>query len=388
MDVAMATLEALVSPFGVSQTTALGILLAGVFIALYMLTGQDDKGKQKKGIDPFTASPTATNGGARGGSAKGSKGSCKELYWQGYSDQFNDPPNEYGGFINGQNAETAWPFNNELASGSFLHLHRPTYDKELDKSGEYPYAWHLHGRKRLWEARVQFRFKREIENSKVRFGIELDDYVPIDRASAGLMKMTVAALRKVVGNSLYHSTGDAPGKGANGERERPVFVMPLWAFDQIIVTPEGEEPPDISHDIAEMGELRTKNKKEFIRKSTELRLVPGPTYTFSFWGISRFIDNLEWRIKNFMPMANVDSNKFAGSPPVHLVFYELSDAEGEERHVDSRKKYMFSVAFWSSKSPPKPERLKQLLPSTHEAVRAAEERGRRRSNFLTCCLGR
>ena len=32
---------------------------------------------------------------------------------------------------------------------------------------------------------------------------------------------------------LYHSVGDDPWK-TSGETERPVFTMPLWAFDSTI----------------------------------------------------------------------------------------------------------------------------------------------------------
>eukprot|EP00929_Paragymnodinium_shiwhaense_P085878 TRINITY_DN4633_c0_g1_i1.p1 TRINITY_DN4633_c0_g1~~TRINITY_DN4633_c0_g1_i1.p1 ORF type:complete len:390 (-),score=83.53 TRINITY_DN4633_c0_g1_i1:230-1399(-) len=379
--------EDVLSPFGVLRTLGLGIVL-GILVTfvLLQLFGQ---GGKKKAAAGFDASAKATKGFVANGVSLSGNAKCDHLHLQAYSDQFNDPPNEYHGFLAPAcNVETPWPFNNEAASGTFLPLHRPTYNKEVDASVQYPYAWHFSGRKRLWEMRIQLRFKREIENSKVRFGIELDDYVPTDRASASMMKLTVGALRRVVGDQLYHSVGDQPGQGKNGERERPVFVMPLWAFDQFIVTPEGEEPPNLTHDISEMGELRTSGKREFIKKSLELRLVPGPTYTFCFWGISRFLDDLNWQVKNVVPMATVDFNKFCGSPPVHLVFYELNEAAGENRHVDSRKKYIFHLAFWSSKSPPKPERLRQMLPNTHSAIVAAEARGRRSRSFLACCLGR
>lgn len=30
----------------------------------------------------------------------------------------------------------------------------------MEAARDYPYAWHLHGRKRLWEIRVQMRLKQ------------------------------------------------------------------------------------------------------------------------------------------------------------------------------------------------------------------------------------
>ena len=92
-------------------------------------------------------------------------------------------------------------------------------------SGEYPYGWHFHGRTRLWEMRIQFRFSREIENKRVRFGIELDDYVPTSAATAGMMKLIVKALRRVAGDQLYHSVGQGLGKEVRGERERHPLIL-------------------------------------------------------------------------------------------------------------------------------------------------------------------
>merc|ERR1712151_1249856 len=100
-------------------------------------------------------------------------------------------------------------FENENCTGSFLLMHRPTHDPALEKSGEYPFAEHFCGRKRLWEARVQLKFKHT-PTEPVLFGIELDNYVPLPAASKRLMGVVVSALRRVVGNDLYHSVGDDP----------------------------------------------------------------------------------------------------------------------------------------------------------------------------------
>merc|ERR1712062_432449 len=118
------------------------------------------------------------------------------------------------------NVTQAWPFDNLNASGTFLPLHRPTYSKEVDKSGEYPYAWHFNNRKRTWEMRIQFRFKREVKTSEMVFGIELDEFVPLDAVTDRMMKFTIGVLRHAVGNQLYHSQGDDPMK-VQGEPERP-----------------------------------------------------------------------------------------------------------------------------------------------------------------------
>merc|ERR1712048_532050 len=194
------------------------------------------------------------------------------------------------------------------------------------------------------------------------FGIELDDYVPLPAASKRLMGLVVAALRRVVGSDLYHSVGDDP-KTTDGPREKPVFVMPLWAFDQFIVTPEGEKAPSLTDPhFHELGMKRADDRAAFIKEISALELKSGPTYTFSFWGISQFLDNINWEITGVVPFTKINFNKFCGRAPVHLVMYSLqSSGEEERRHLQCRKQYFFDLKFWSSKFKPTTERLEELF---------------------------
>jgi len=41
------------------------------------------------------------------------------------------------------NQGEAYEFENDLASGLLLPLHRPTHDPALDRSGNYPYGYHF-----------------------------------------------------------------------------------------------------------------------------------------------------------------------------------------------------------------------------------------------------
>merc|ERR1719188_805443 len=111
-----------------------------------------------------------------------------------------------------------------------------------------------------------------------------------------LMALTVAALRKVAGNDLYHSPGDDP-KQTPGPHEKPVFTMPLWAFDQFVITPQGEQPPDLADpDFSSFGHKRTDDRAAFVRQLSSLELKAGPMYTFAFWGISQFLDDINWKV--------------------------------------------------------------------------------------------
>lgn len=264
------------------------------------------------------------------------------------------------------NQSEATFFENENCTGSLLFMHRPTDNPVLEKSGRYPYADHFVGRKRLWEARVQLKFKHT-PSAPVVFGIELDDYVPLTKAAKPLMGVVVAALRRVVGNDLYHSVGDDPS-ATDGPQEKPVFVMPLWAFDQFIVTPEGEEAPDLADPrFHELGKKRADDRTAFIKEISAIELKSGPTYTFAFWGISQFLDNINWEVVGVVPFTKVNFNQFCGRAPVHLVMYSLRSGSDDKdmRHLQSRKQYYFDLKFWSSKFKPTPQRLKELLPSAN-----------------------
>jgi len=305
-------------------------------------------------------------------------------------------PNLQGTFVPSQgmviaNPDYPYQSENERCTFKFLPMHRPTWNAQLDKSGHYPFSQHFQGRKRLWEMRLQFVFKSDI-NEVLRFGIELDEYVPLNAATKRLMHVAVSALRRVVGDDLYHSPGDDP-KRSQGPHEKPVFTMPLWAFDQFMVTPEGEEPPDLMDpSFHEFGWKRTDDRSEFIREISALKLKAGPTYTFAFWGISQFMDQINWKMTKVIPFKSIDFNLFCGAPPVHLVLYTLSEnEEGETRHLQSRKSYLFQLAFWSSKCAPNPARVNHLFAQSGDSVAAlaavSPKRNSRHHRLLACCSG-
>lgn len=265
---------------------------------------------------------------------------------------------------------TPYAYENDMCVGSSLAIHRATWDPALNRSGEYPFGHVFKDRKINWEVRMQMRFKKSPEGS-LQFGIELDEYVPLMGPTKAAMKAVVSAFKYIVGEDLYHSVGDDPSC-TQGEAERPIFSMPLWAFDQFIETPEGESPPDLADpNFMALGIKRADDYKTFERTLRSVQFRPGPTYTFNFYSISPLMDNINWKIGGIIPGVTIDMNQFCGRPPVHLVVYSLQTppegSEHDKRHLDSRKNYMFHMVFWSSLRPPSSWRLKQLLPHRYTA---------------------
>eukprot|EP00930_Biecheleria_cincta_P015531 TRINITY_DN12922_c0_g3_i1.p1 TRINITY_DN12922_c0_g3~~TRINITY_DN12922_c0_g3_i1.p1 ORF type:complete len:309 (+),score=52.32 TRINITY_DN12922_c0_g3_i1:216-1142(+) len=200
-----------------------------------------------------------------------------------------DTPHEEGvmipshGLILGNSPEAS-PFRNENGHGKFLVMHRATHDRQLDKSGNYQYGSYFHGKKRLWEARVQFNFTNPPKVKDLYFGVELGAYVPMNAATKAMMATMVRTLKNVVGDQIHHSPGDNPER-ATGELEQPVFVMPMFAFDQYIVTPENETPPDLGDEIIpELGSKRVGRVGEFKKELNELELKVYDAIFAWLWG--------------------------------------------------------------------------------------------------------
>lgn len=215
---------------------------------------------------------------------------------------------------------------------------------------------------------MQVRFKC-LPRGKICFGLEMEPQAGGQSKSflvQQAQRLLLRGLRTAVGSDFYHSTGDDPSK-TEGEVEPPSFIMPLWAVDQFIVSESGEEP-DLSGDLQGLGKRRTTGTKAYIDAMTSMMadLSCDKVYTFCFWGVSPFVDVVNWQLKGFWPGYGIDAAKLSGEPLVYVVAYDLapeqsgSGQQQRQRHVASRKRYFFKVALWSSLKPP----TRQLLGTT------------------------
>jgi len=291
------------------------------------------------------------------------------------------------------NASQACPFDSGVCHGAFLALHKPTYDAGLNSEGNYPYADHMHKRKRLWEFRLQMQFRQPVEG-QIFVGVEQYDYQKVGAAQQNVANILIRALQRATGG-LYQSYGDDP-ETTKGEVERPHMVFPISTMmDQLIVTPKGEAPPVLTDPRFPTLGLTKANDRSRFKKSIEmLELVPGPTFTFGFWGIAQFLDTILWSAPPRGMMPEIKLKKIGIIPPGFMVMYSLQDKKEEfvspqsspreslsrrgensrsatvppvpgkvldGRHLDSRKVYLWRTAFWSTIVPPDPKRLKDIL---------------------------
>lgn len=379
------------------------LVLLGVAVAAYFLLRPKAKSQSERQNGQEASGSIPASGPAQGASGKIQDPFLKALprginhKGEPWSHDMPDYAHVQGCLRRGTNRDfvvsdppEAYYFENEFCTGRYMPMFRPTADPSKDKPGIYPAHAHFKGRKRLWENRFQFTFK-EVPDGEggLRFGIQLAEYVPLGAVAKRSMKVVVGALRRVVGQDLYHSPGEPSKPGQ--ETELPTFVMPLWAFDQFIVTPEGEEAPDLNDvHFGDFGTHRVTDRKKFIEELAQLKLEVGPTYTFSFWGISQFMDTCKWTICKVLPMS-IDFNTFCRRPPVTLCVYSIKQGsvnKDDQRHLESRKKYYFRIDFWASKKPPANKQIKDLFPQVHVDDAPSDVQQKRSwTSFLACCSG-
>jgi hypothetical protein len=246
---------------------------------------------------------------------------------------------------------TAEVFETEFCSTKVLFMHRPTHEPWRDKANDYPFAWHFSGKQRRWEIRAQMQFKK-IPEGRMFVGLALDRYVKVGKKANWAMGVVVASCRSII-KDLYHSFGDDPTKMDPGAEVEPhTFVMPFWAFDQMVVSELGEEP-DVAGDLEGLGTRRTQGVKEYIRlmDSTLENLSTDKVYTFCIWGLSQFADWMTWEICGGKLLAGtrLSLNQVVGDRPILVTIYALEEDNNAEyrRHVASRKQDCLQVAFWS-----------------------------------------
>lgn len=278
------------------------------------------------------------------------------------------------------NEPEALAFECDAASGCVLMIHRPTCDPGANESGMYPYGDHMHGRRRLWEARWQLTFRRKVDG-QVFLGLEQDKYMVVKWAQRVVAGNVLAVLRRTSGGAMYHSYGDDPTK-VKGELERPTVVFPVSVIDQLIITPEGEPPPRLSDPLfPTWGITKSNDRKAFRAAVDTLELVPGPTYTFAFWALAQFADAIGWRAPARGLLPEVPFRDIGIRPPCFFAMYSLPRGGG--RHLDSRKSYLLRMAYWSTLSPPEAARAEELL-SRNEAAPVTPRKSVRRGRV--CCF--
>mmetsp|Transcript_104149 Transcript_104149/g.206897 ORF Transcript_104149/g.206897 Transcript_104149/m.206897 type:complete len:430 (+) Transcript_104149:78-1367(+) len=278
------------------------------------------------------------------------------------------------------NAADPVEFQLDNFRGRCLFLHRPawSYDSPADEEA-YPYRSHFHGRKRLWEWRLQGKFLRK--PGTVYCGIELEEYVPVNFATRAMMRAILPLIQGALQcNLVHHEIGRADDKSL-----RPVVVAPIWCFDSTLVHENPDDAPKLGTPTLPTG-LSRKAARQFWESvwsggpSAWDRQADGPTFTFALWGPSPLLDLRAWAFRRLPLMRGRElaMEPFCGQQSVHGVIYELQANErGDIKHVQPSKIYsadirMMPEALWQSKAvgeeSPKNEECSATLSGTLDAL--------------------
>ena len=253
-----------------------------------------------------------------------------------------------------RNSTTPHTIDNENFVGQVIALHRPTAD--VGSHHADPYAWHFEGKARIWEFRLQGRLKT-IPKGRCFVGITFEefDYSVLPNAPARLMASAgLPLLRRAVGQEIAFSWGSRENAAQADDPEKMRIVCEWTGWDQVIVTPAGQAPPALSSDITSLGlrrnmDISSEKYRELVAEIMG-SLDTESTYTFCFWGASRFADLINWNLKSLLPLGKtVSLSTVLGNYVPHLVLYGLDDRDSEsDRHVASRKTRYFEMMMWST----------------------------------------
>mmetsp|Transcript_15456 Transcript_15456/g.35305 ORF Transcript_15456/g.35305 Transcript_15456/m.35305 type:complete len:394 (+) Transcript_15456:163-1344(+) len=247
------------------------------------------------------------------------------------------------------NSSVAVPMQNEMFEGQVVFLHR-----HPEASASYPYRDYFEGKSRQWEFRLQGRFLH-MPRGTLWGGVVLQDFdytCEPSLFSQALAGVGTPFLRATCGTGLRFSWG-ARGEERHESSELAHLVGKIASFDQVIVTEDGYDPPNICGDLVRHGFRRNAmSMEEYDRVIHEImeNLNVTRTYTFCFWAPSRFTNLMTGYMEGVLPFgASVNMGTFMEGFPWHFCIYDLESTTGDdEKHLEAHKRYVCDLLIWNS----------------------------------------
>lgn len=250
------------------------------------------------------------------------------------------------------NSPLGVPFETDLVVGKVLFLHKSASGKK------HCHTDHFQGRKRQWELRFQFRFKRALRN---RFFVGvMPQELDLDQETSQTSRLAMKAALSLVPWEAYFAWGDRKEASKLPDRELASCVTDLSACDMVIWTPPDKVVPTLSGDLLNVGEASGQNlqrRQMGIRPYAQAvndiakNLTPEDTLTVAVWGFSHFVDVIGWQLHLNRLFGAVPVTRFWGNSPAHFVAYELEDEPDgtpSKRHLESKKEYFVDFLVFSN----------------------------------------
>ena len=213
-----------------------------------------------------------------------------------------------------------------------------------------PHEEYFANKTRRWEFRMQGRFKALPKGTMFGGGMLQDE--PMGQAPSRALRMLARvgeSLLRSVASDVHFTVGERGASSRSDDAELPHAVAGIRGLDQLIVTPAGTPPPSLQQDLTPHGGVRAKMSKAAWAEHADAA-VPvrkDATYTFGFWGASRFVNLANWRYE----VAGGLSTAMEPAFPQHVVVYAL-DGDCRGPHRESKKAYIMDLLVVSSKALP------------------------------------
>jgi len=184
-------------------------------------------------------------------------------------------------------------------------------------------------KKRLFEIQVQGRLKR-IPRGTVYFGGELTEPMELSLVSKGISSVILRMLRKKT--TVHFSFGD--------DEEYSHIVFPLLSVvDNLIVTRNGEKPPEIGFPFVETLDSKQERKSGIFQPDWNLEYI----YSFSIHSMS--IDFPKWSIVNVPMISDLSLATFWGDSPIRIAIYENESSSGQHLYKENKYFMLFLLRY-------------------------------------------
>eukprot|EP00164_Ancoracysta_twista_P001102 GFYU01001444.1.p1 GENE.GFYU01001444.1~~GFYU01001444.1.p1 ORF type:complete len:473 (+),score=122.23 GFYU01001444.1:94-1512(+) len=194
-------------------------------------------------------------------------------------------------------------FENDMFKGRILFMSRTDTAEYFD------------GRLRKFEVQLQGKFKKAFDGI-LYMGGEVEHPLQLSSGKRLLCNLMLKFV-KTFRSDTHYSFGDP----ATGEYAHIAFPL-AQTMDVVIVTPDGETPPELgvelNRDTPEMHKLK---RSKSIASSFDLN----STYTFAFF--NKYLSFESWEVVNLPGMRGIDLHTMWKDDGLRLVFYTVAPDE-------------------------------------------------------------
>jgi hypothetical protein len=224
------------------------------------------------------------------------------------------------------NSPTPIPVESDLFVGKFLLIMRPNDPPQDDPFwNERIFA----KKKRRVVIQLQGKLKYKPEGTLMA-GMEISDPMNLGLIASGLCNI-ILKMTKSFNPALHYSFGTK-------DKENAHICFPASTFfERFVVTPPGEDAPDIMEEFEENAQV-AKLRKAY---KTKIDWNTDDTYSMSFH--SMYIDFPSWSVVKLPVGKDVSLQTFWGDSTASVVLYEVPKSKENEQHLIATNRYVLSV---------------------------------------------